>query len=356
MTHRAALRASLVLGWILTASVTSGCGPDEGVQAGEEGGFLRIDEEQASDATAEAGAVVEHVVEPPASPAEATPSVPAPQVEPEVSVARSSPSADEIPPSAEVQAIELRSREAQAAAAIFAGDGAQAVKLLQPMIQDHLARGLDDRAVLARWSDLLGQAQSLNRWSKEGRWTSATYTVRAGDSLIAVRKRALADHPSALICTGLIARANELRSETAIRPDDVLRVPLDRASVLVDLSAMWVFYRLGDELVAGWEVGVGKDSTATRPGVYTIGLKQENPMWSPVGQEPIAFGDPRNPLGTRWLAWHQNGRGTTLGFHGTNDAAGVGRRISEGCIRMRNEDVEVLFDILPMGAEVDVQP
>ena len=70
----------------------------------------------------------------------------------------------------------------------------------------------------------------------------------------------------------------------------------------------------------------------------------------------MPFGDPTNPLGTRWLEWGVDGKGTSLGFHGTNDPDGVGGRVSEGCVRMRNEDVELLFDILPRDAEVVVQP
>jgi lipoprotein-anchoring transpeptidase ErfK/SrfK len=46
----------------------------------------------------------------------------------------------------------------------------------------------------------------------------------------------------------------------------------------------------------------------------------------------------------------------SLGIHGTNDPTSIGKRVSQGCIRMRNEDVEALFEILPEGATVTVQP
>ncbi|MCC7012634.1 MAG: L,D-transpeptidase [Planctomycetes bacterium] len=252
--------------------------------------------------------------------------------------------------------LDAGAHEAEAIAAIEAKEGARAARILSDVILGHLREGGDDRVRLARWCALLAQAQSLHRWSKSGAWRSTDLKVKSGDSLIALRKRALSEHPEALVCTGQIARVNGLASETAIRPDDTIRVPLERASMLVDLSAMWAFYCYADELVVGWEIGVGKSGSDTRPGVYTIGLKQENPMWSPVGRDPVPFGDPANPLGTRWLAWYQDGRGTTLGFHGTNDPTSVGKRVSEGCIRMRNEDVEALFEILPKDAEVRVQP
>jgi lipoprotein-anchoring transpeptidase ErfK/SrfK len=79
-------------------------------------------------------------------------------------------------------------------------------------------------------------------------------------------------------------------------------------------------------------------------------------MWFRKGEDPVPFGDPRNLLGTRWLSWAENGVETGYGFHGTSDPSGVGGAVSAGCIRMRNEDVELLFEILPDNAEVVVQP
>ena len=246
--------------------------------------------------------------------------------------------------------------EARALAALDAGDCASAARQLSSALMGEFAKPVQDRARIARVAGALRRAQAGHRWSAKGVWPSFETKVQSGDSLIAIRKRVLAAHPDMLLCTGQIARVNALKSATAIRPEDVLRIPTDRAAVIVDLSAMWVLYTLGGEVAEAWEVGVGKDGSDTKAGLYSIGLKQQNPMWTPVGREPVPFGDPTNPLGTRWLAWHSDGRSTSLGFHGTNDPSGIGRQVSEGCIRMRNEDVEVLFEILPQGAEVRVQP
>ena len=79
-------------------------------------------------------------------------------------------------------------------------------------------------------------------------------------------------------------------------------------------------------------------------------------MWFRPGKDPIPFGDPENPLGTRWMAWNEDDKGTSLGFHGTTDPEGVGGRVSKGCVRMRNADVELLYDVLPRGAVVAVRP
>jgi lipoprotein-anchoring transpeptidase ErfK/SrfK len=39
--------------------------------------------------------------------------------------------------------------------------------------------------------------------------------------------------------------------------------------------------------------------------------------------------------------------GSGYGIHGTTQPNSVGTPASQGCIRMRNEDVEELFDIIP---------
>jgi hypothetical protein len=330
----------LLLG--LLAACGGGAGDAETTAATEEtskGGFLRVDETLAAEREPDAPPTVE---------------IPAPKVVPG-HLPSEERSAHEAMPAVEASPAGP-SLEDQAREALGASDGASAARLLSQLVTSHLDSGADDRAALARWSAMLREAQELHRWSKKGSWRAVEARVQPGDGLIAIRKRVLASHPEILICTGQIARANDLGPDATLRPETDLRVPVDRASMLIDLSAMWAFYRLGDELVAGWEIGVGKDGSQTQPGTYTIGLKQENPMWCPLGREPVPFGDPQNPLGTRWLAWHIDGRSTSLGIHGTNDPSGVGRRVSEGCIRMRNPEVEELFEILPLGAEIRVQP
>ncbi len=249
-------------------------------------------------------------------------------------------------------------REQRGLAHLEAGEAGASARVFSALLLDEVSgAGPADGAALARWIETLTRAQAGHRWSARGSWASVDARVHPGDSLIALRKRVLAEHAELRICTGLIARANQLRNETSIRPDDTLRVPTDEASVLVDLSARRAFYLLGGEVAAAWEVGIGRDGNETAVGVYTIGVKQKDPPWFPSGREMVSFGDPENPLGTRWLSWNdENGRSTSLGIHGTNDESGVGQRISQGCIRMRNEDVEELFEILPQGSTVVVQP
>lgn len=211
----------------------------------------------------------------------------------------------------------------------------------------------EDRRLLGEWSQALAVAQREHRWSPRGSWPSREVKVQSGDSLIALRQRHLAEHPDALLCTGLIERANRLKGY--IQPNQVLKIPVDQVRILVDLSARWALFFMGDEVAAAWPVGIGRPGEDTPPGEYTLRNKLENPPWMKEGQEPIPFGDPRNPLGTRWMGWSQGGGRTSYGFHGTWDPASIGQAASDGCIRFANGDVEELFQILPEGAPIRIQ-
>jgi lipoprotein-anchoring transpeptidase ErfK/SrfK len=88
-----------------------------------------------------------------------------------------------------------------------------------------------------------------------------------------------------------------------------------------------------------------------------VGDKNTEPMWFRPGRDPVPFGHPENPLGTRWIAWLDEGsKPTGLAFHGTKDPESIGTDQSQGCVRMRNRDVEELFEILPVGARIEVRP
>jgi len=52
-------------------------------------------------------------------------------------------------------------------------------------------------------------------------------------------------------------------------------------------------------------------------------------------------------LGTRRLYL-----GDGYGIHGTNDPASIGQSVSHGCVRMRNEEIERLFDMVELGTPV----
>lgn len=108
-------------------------------------------------------------------------------------------------------------------------------------------------------------------------------------------------------------------------------------------------------------VGTGKPGFEWA-GSHKVTRKAEWPDWRPPA-EMIARehkkgrvlpahmkGGPDNPMGARALYL-----GSTLyRIHGTNQPMTIGRAVSSGCIRMRNEDVIDLYNRVPVGAEVIV--
>ena len=79
-----------------------------------------------------------------------------------------------------------------------------------------------------------------------------------------------------------------------------------------------------------------------------------NPKWwGARGQPPIESGDPKNPLGKYWLALTGTaGKAEgqqSYGIHGTIDPDSIGKQASMGCIRMRNEDVAVVYTLVLSG-------
>jgi hypothetical protein len=232
------------------------------------------------------------------------------------------------------------------------GEWAAAARVFSDLLLEELdAPWPSGRETLREWSASLHRAQKRHRWAKDGNWPAIEVEVKSGDNLTYIRKRLVRENPGLVLCTGLIDRANELGGRY-LRLDETLRVPTDRPSTLVDLEAHWLLYLLGDEVVAAWEVGIGKPGHETRPGTYRVKDKIPEPPHFRPGEPPVPYGHENNPLGTRWIGWAESGG---LGFHGTRNAAGVGGDVSEGCIRMRNEEIEVLFEIVPVGSSIVVQ-
>ena len=84
-------------------------------------------------------------------------------------------------------------------------------------------------------------------------------------------------------------------------------------------------------------VAVGNPSTPTPVGEYIVTYKGKN--WGPS-------------FGSRWIGL--NVPWGTYGIHGTNKPYSIGQHASHGCIRMRNRDVEKLYELIPVGTKVTI--
>ncbi len=209
------------------------------------------------------------------------------------------------------------------------------------------------RSALLEWSKTLNTAQEQHRLSPDGVWSSLPYMVESGDNLVNIRKQFVAQYPSLLTCVGLLRWVNE--TGKYLHPGDTLRIPTDVPSAEVYLDARLLVYRHGAEIVRAWDVGIGKAGHETPLGDWLVGDKEYEPSWPGQG-ELLPFGHPDNPLGTRWLGWYRGGEKSSFGIHGTLEPQGVGQRVSQGCVRMRNADVEELYELLPRGSQVRVHP
>ncbi len=107
------------------------------------------------------------------------------------------------------------------------------------------------------------------------------------------------------------------------------------------------------EVYKKYPVALGKESSPTPDYKFRIINKIVDPYWGGMGgkYKPVKGGDPKNPLGRRWLGLSTE-KYWGYGIHGNSDPFSIGKYISAGCIRMINEDVEELFEYIPVNTEV----
>ncbi|MGE5279162.1 MAG: L,D-transpeptidase family protein [Deltaproteobacteria bacterium] len=144
-----------------------------------------------------------------------------------------------------------------------------------------------------------------------------------------------------------IMKQNGLTSDV-IRRGQILRVWTGRLGVVVDKSQNVLLLNSDGELIKTYQVSTGRDNI-TPVGTFKIVTKLKNPAWTHEGRV-IPYGDPRNILGTRWMGFDLAG----YGIHGTAEPEKIGQQVTAGCVRMRNGEVEELYDLLPVNTEVTI--
>ena len=97
-----------------------------------------------------------------------------------------------------------------------------------------------------------------------------------------------------------------------------------------------------------YTVAVGKPSTPSPVGTFTIERRAMNPTYSHNGR--IVLPGPSNPVGTRWMGLSIRG----YGIHGTNEPNSIGKAASHGCIRMAKADLEEFYAMVAVGDTVEL--
>ncbi len=167
------------------------------------------------------------------------------------------------------------------------------------------------------------------------------YTIEKGDTLGKIARK---------IGTTieLIKRRNQMETHTIINGHK-LSIWKGTFNILIDKSENILTLKTGDEVIKKYQVSTGKNNSSP-VGQFVIKYRYEHPVWFHKG-EVVPADDPKNFLGTRWLGFNL----PKYGIHGTIEPEHIGKQVSSGCIRMRNEDVQELYDLIPLGTAVTIQ-
>lgn len=169
---------------------------------------------------------------------------------------------------------------------------------------------------------------------------SVEYVVLPNDALVKIAKKFNTT-------VELIKLANNLASDI-IKVGEKLKIDTSKFSVAIDKSQNVLFLKRGDEVIRTYIVSTGKDNSSP-VGTFKIENKLVSPTWFKTGAI-IAPDSPENILGSRWLGFDLKG----YGIHGTTEPENLGKQVTLGCVRMKNEEVEELFDVIPVGTEVTI--
>ncbi len=97
-----------------------------------------------------------------------------------------------------------------------------------------------------------------------------------------------------------------------------------------------------------YSVAVGAPDSPSPTGEFHIAQRLTAPTYYAPGV--VIPPGPENPLGPRWIGLSLKG----YGIHGTNQPSSIGQHASHGCIRMRNRDVQELFELVRAGDVVEL--
>ncbi len=143
-------------------------------------------------------------------------------------------------------------------------------------------------------------------------------------------------------------------AKTPAKPKKILHPRALDTELVVDLSDRTVTVYRDRRVLTSYPVAIGQPGWETPQGSFKITQMQRYPQWQhPITKEIFPPGD-GNPLGARWIGFFHDEQ-MILGFHGTQREDLIGSAVSHGCLRMRNRDVQALFDQVALETTVRVQ-
>ncbi|MGA7227831.1 MAG: L,D-transpeptidase family protein [Acidimicrobiia bacterium] len=121
--------------------------------------------------------------------------------------------------------------------------------------------------------------------------------------------------------------------------------------LVIDLSDRELTYYEGDQALLETPVAVGTDRNPTPIGAFFV-------------TDKVTLEDPGGPWGPAALGLsarsdtitEYNGGDGIIGIHGTSRPGSIGRAASLGCVRLPNDVITVLHEIVPLGTPVEIRP
>ena len=179
-----------------------------------------------------------------------------------------------------------------------------------------------------------------------------THVIRPGETMFKIAQQ------YGIPLETLLALNRLKAPKEVIYPGDKLTVPSPKLPWRILVTKRYHLLELfrGERRFAAYEIGIGRRDR-TPVGRFVIYEKIENPDYITHDRRIIPAGQPGNQLGSRWMrlsgATADDPQG--YGIHGTPNEASVGKSLSNGCLRMRNRDLENLFLITPTGTPVIIR-
>ncbi|RMH23557.1 MAG: LysM peptidoglycan-binding domain-containing protein [Planctomycetota bacterium] len=238
--------------------------------------------------------------------------------------------------------------------------------LLNRALHDPRASEADRASIRARLSALNDEILFSPR-IVEGDPLTERYVIKPNDSLAKIVKA-----ENLAVDWRLIQRINRIGDPRRIRPGQTIKLIRGPFDAVIDKSdyRMDVYARLADDgsadarvYIASFPVGLGQyGSTPVGAWVVRRHSKLVNPPWTnPQTGQRYSADNPDNPIGERWIGLEGVDENTTVlsgyGIHGTIEPESVGAEASMGCVRMRAEDVDFIYELLTEGvSRVEIIP
>ncbi len=194
---------------------------------------------------------------------------------------------------------------------------------------------------------LLAQEWLFSRTIFEGEDLCEFYSVKTGDNLEAIGRKYQVPYE-------IIMQINDIPNPQALRAGVRIKVPKGPFHVKVYKETFTLDLFLQNTYVKSYEVGLGvppDHETPTGLWVVRAGGKAIRPSWTDTETGRVYNGhEPDYPLGDRWIPI-RGIEGDAVGrsgfaLHGTNEPETIGTLCSNGCVRLRNEDIVELYGLL----------